>query len=88
MESISLTTVSPEVKVALLKELGYGSDGEYVVLDPDFDVVFGNSGHFENDDQSVLRLIDIGSWYEYPKGNGCFFLLFEFSLLLDLEFLL
>jgi hypothetical protein len=31
MESISLTTVSPEVKVALLRELGYDSDGEYVV---------------------------------------------------------
>ena len=31
MELISLKQVSPESKILLLKELGYGSDGEFVL---------------------------------------------------------
>ncbi|MFC1666107.1 hypothetical protein ACFLZF_00115 [Nanoarchaeota archaeon] len=30
MENISLKKITPESKIALLKELGFGSDGEYV----------------------------------------------------------
>ncbi|MBU0959321.1 MAG: hypothetical protein KKB31_05240 [Nanoarchaeota archaeon] len=31
MELVSLKQVSPESKILLLKELGYGSDGEFVL---------------------------------------------------------
>lgn len=31
MELISLKQISPESKILLLKELGYGSDGEFVL---------------------------------------------------------
>jgi hypothetical protein len=31
MELISLKGTAPETKIAILKELGYGSDGEYVI---------------------------------------------------------
>lgn len=31
MESLSLSTLPTEVKVALLQELGYGTDGEFVL---------------------------------------------------------
>ncbi|MFH1585981.1 MAG: hypothetical protein ABIB79_04395 [archaeon] len=31
MEFVSLKNISPESKILLLKELGYGSDGEFVL---------------------------------------------------------
>lgn len=76
------------MKSIVVREVHPALNSQHIVLDTHVDAVFTNSGHFQNNSERLAGLENVSNRNKYPSRDGALLLLFHFSLLLDLHFLL